>query len=445
MRRLRLPILLCILAILLSASTLRPQGRPVEPAVVYDLGPRWFKGNLHTHSLWSDGDDFPEMIAEWYRRNGYDFLAMTDHNTLSQGPKWLSVALARLRTSRDALPRYRHRFGDSWVETRVAGEDLEVRLKPLNEFAPLVEQSGRFLLIQGEEITDRVGFKPVHINACNLLEPIAPRGGRSVAEAIAGDLEAVREQSRRSGRPMLAIVDHPRFREGITAEDLADVAAGRFFEVFNGHPDVRHREDGLHPSVERMWDIANAIRLGDRRIPPIYGLATDDAHHYFGGGAAPGRGWIMVRARHLTPESLIRAMEAGDFYASTGVTLRRLNYSASTRRLELEIEPEKDSRYTTRFLGTLKACDLSPSAPGGCDAVPKYSEGVGRVLATVEGTVASYVLTGEELYVRAVVTSTLPAANRARLDQFRQAWTQPVGWDRGQDRPGSAAGPSRAR
>ena len=29
---------------------------------------RWWKGNLHTHSLWSDGDDYPEMIADWYRR-----------------------------------------------------------------------------------------------------------------------------------------------------------------------------------------------------------------------------------------------------------------------------------------------------------------------------------------------------------------------------------------
>jgi hypothetical protein len=23
------------------------------------------EGNLHTHSLWSDGDDYPEMIAGW--------------------------------------------------------------------------------------------------------------------------------------------------------------------------------------------------------------------------------------------------------------------------------------------------------------------------------------------------------------------------------------------
>ena len=26
----------------------------------------WYKGNTHTHSLWSDGNDFPEMIAKYY-------------------------------------------------------------------------------------------------------------------------------------------------------------------------------------------------------------------------------------------------------------------------------------------------------------------------------------------------------------------------------------------
>ena len=35
--------------------------------------PRWWKGNLHTHSYWSDGDDYPEMIADWYKTNGYHF------------------------------------------------------------------------------------------------------------------------------------------------------------------------------------------------------------------------------------------------------------------------------------------------------------------------------------------------------------------------------------
>ena len=26
----------------------------------------WWKGNLHTHTLWSDGDDSPEQIAKWF-------------------------------------------------------------------------------------------------------------------------------------------------------------------------------------------------------------------------------------------------------------------------------------------------------------------------------------------------------------------------------------------
>ena len=39
-----------------------------------DEGLKWFKGNTHTHSYWSDGDDFPEMIMEWYKTHGYDFI-----------------------------------------------------------------------------------------------------------------------------------------------------------------------------------------------------------------------------------------------------------------------------------------------------------------------------------------------------------------------------------
>ena len=40
----------------------------------------WWKGNLHAHSLWSDGDDFPEMVLDWYRRNGYAFASLSDQN-----------------------------------------------------------------------------------------------------------------------------------------------------------------------------------------------------------------------------------------------------------------------------------------------------------------------------------------------------------------------------
>lgn len=51
----------------------------------------WWKGNLHTHTFWSDGDDFPEMVVRWYKEHGYHFLALSDHNRLSRGQRWMVV------------------------------------------------------------------------------------------------------------------------------------------------------------------------------------------------------------------------------------------------------------------------------------------------------------------------------------------------------------------
>ena len=42
---------------------------------------RFFRGNLHTHSNLSDGEQTPEAVCAHYREAGYDFLALTDHFT----------------------------------------------------------------------------------------------------------------------------------------------------------------------------------------------------------------------------------------------------------------------------------------------------------------------------------------------------------------------------
>src|SRR5215471_18735018 len=52
---------------------------------------QWWKGNTHTHSLWSDGDQYPEMIVEWYKAHGYQFLALSDHNVMLVGEKWIDA------------------------------------------------------------------------------------------------------------------------------------------------------------------------------------------------------------------------------------------------------------------------------------------------------------------------------------------------------------------
>ncbi len=406
---------------------------------------RWFKGNLHTHSLWSDGNNFPEMIADWYRERGYHFLALSDHNILSEGAKWLPVAEVTKRSGHDALAPYRRRFGADWCETRTHDGQLEVRLKPLGEFRPLVEEADRFLLIQSEEITDHFGPLPVHINAHNLRDMIRPQGGASVRETIANNLSAVERQGERTGRPMFAHLNHPNYEYGVSAEDLAAVLEEHYFEVYNGHPAVHQQGDAEHPSVERMWDIANTIRLAQLGGPPLFGLATDDAHEYFGrAGASPGRGWVQVRAARLTPESLIAAIRQGEFYASSGVTLDDVQFDPMRGIVEVHIHPEGDAQFTTRFIGTRRPVGADKPAPAAADRQPPAADKpsgkaaaelppappVGEVLATVSGTTARYMLAGDEWYVRATITSNKPPANPSFKEQTAQAWTQPVGWQK---------------
>ena len=45
---------------------------------------RWFKGNLHTHTINSDGDSSPDDVVRWYKEHRYDFLSLTDHNFLTE-------------------------------------------------------------------------------------------------------------------------------------------------------------------------------------------------------------------------------------------------------------------------------------------------------------------------------------------------------------------------
>lgn len=403
------------------------------PAALSAQEAQYYKGNLHTHSLWSDGNDFPEMICDWYHRNGYHFLALSDHNILStDSAKWISPDLAAKRGAIGALERYRERFGDDWVEIRKQPNGDVVRLKTLEEFRGKFEETGKFLLVQSEEITDHVGPKPVHINATNIGALIRPQGGQSVQEAIRRNLQAVLAQEKQLNRNIVAHLNHPNFGYAVTAEDLAAVVEEKFFEVFNGHPSVNQRGDDKHASIERMWDIANTIRIAQMQQPPLFGLATDDSHKYFGTqGSSPGRGWVMVRAQELTPEALTAAMKKGDFYSSTGVELKQIAFDSG--RLSLQIVPKEGVSYKTYFVGTKKGYDATrtPVLGESGEELPvtgKYSESVGEVLAVVEGTTPSYQLTGDEYYVRATVESTKRPDNPVWDGQVEKAWTQPFGW-----------------
>jgi hypothetical protein len=385
---------------------------------------KWYKGNLHTHSFWSDGDDFPENIIQWYKENDYDFIAISDHNILAEGEKWIGID-----SNNPALRKYYSLFDSSWIETKRDSIRLFVRLKTFDEFVPLFEEPGNFLIIKSEEITDRFENKPVHLNAANVAELIPPQGGSSVLSVLQNNLDAVIEQEKRTGQEMLPHVNHPNFGWAITAEDLIALQGDKFFEVYNGHPLVNNYGDSLHPSTEKIWDIVLTERIING-YDIMYGIASDDAHNYHEfrtNKSSPGRGWIMVQADDLTPVSIISAMERGDFYATTGVEIEGIELKSNG--MKLNINAEEGVTYTTYFIGTKN--NYSKTTETINDSLGKpvrkiYSDEIGEILAEVNGINPEYFFTGDEIYIRAKVVSSKLKENPYKAGEFESAWVQPV-------------------
>lgn len=370
----------------------------------------WYKGNTHTHTLWSDGDAAPQLVAKWYVEHDYHFLVLSDHNILSTGEKWFPILdLPNSRLTSERVEELRATFGDDSVETRDTDGKREMRLHTLEELRAQYEAPGAFIFIQGEEITDSFNRLPVHINGMNLVDLIKPQGGASVLEVMQRNLDAVVEHGHIHDRPTLAHVNHPNFGWGVSVDDIAQLRGEQFFEVYNGHRSVRNRGDDQHPGTERMWDLALTRRLTELHLPALYGLATDDAHNYHQvpeGHSNPGRGWIMVRAASLTPDAIITAMQRGDFYASSGVTLESIRRHAG--RLSIRIDANPDESYTTQFIGT------------------RIGGPVGEVLFQTTSNPATYTFAGDEVYVRAVVTSSRLHPNPFNEGDHEMAWVQPV-------------------
>ena len=298
---------------------------------------RWFKGNTHTHTTNSDGDSSPADVVEWYKTNGYDFLVITDHEHI---------------TATDDLNA---RFGDG----------------------------GKFLVIQGQEVTDRFDKKPYHVNGLGLRSVVQPQRGTGVVVNIQKNVDAVRDAG---GIPQ---INHPNFGWAITAADLLAVKRATLFEIYSGHPLVNMAGGGGVPGVEEMWDSV----LTSGRI--YYGVAVDDVHHLKRMGdrtaATPGHGWVVVRAAELTSNAILSALDRGDFYASSGVELE--DYQVTPSEIRVKIKEGRQRKYTTLFIGA-----------------------GGKVLQTSIGLDSVYRETGREKYVRVKVVDS----------NGMMAWTQPV-------------------
>lgn len=366
----------------------------------------WYKGNMHTHSLWSDGDDFPESIADWYKSNGYNFVAVTDHNRLQAGENWRTVPSGLL--TKEIFDKYVTKFGESGVDKKQENSVLKVRLKTLSEYQDQFNESGRFLLLNGEEITSHYSGQPVHVNAINVKEVIPRQHGNNIPEVMQHAVYSTLHQRKKTGQSMFTIINHPNFGRAFGAEEMKQVHNSRFFEVHNGGFPTGNYGDEHHDSTEIIWDKVNLHNIEMGR-PLLFGIGNDDTHNYhnFGGNYHnPGRAWVMVNAPSLEASALVKSLEAGLFYASTGVVLEEL--ISNKKKIGLKVAAEPGIVYTIQFIGVRKGANKA------------------TILKSIVGTTGEYVLGKDVLFVRAKIISSKLKNNPYAAGDYETAWTQPV-------------------
>jgi hypothetical protein len=290
---------------------------------LYSQEYKWYKGNIHTHTNHSDGDEYPERVVQWYKDHEYNFLVITDHNILTE-TKYLDYN---------------------------GNED-------------------NFILIAGEEVTSNYNKKPVHLNGINIKKVVPALKGNSVSETIQKNIDAILEAGG------IAMLNHPRWRKAITANDVIGIKNCDLLEVYNYTKASNNFAAGGDESTEMFWD-----RLLSKNMK-LWGVATDDTHNYIGEfsfeKANPGKGWVVVRAKELTPDAITNALKNGDFYASVGVVLK--NIIITDKEYKIEIVADSMMNYTTFFIGK-----------------------DGKVLKEDYSHTPSYQFKGDELYVRARV------------------------------------------
>ncbi|MCA9704664.1 MAG: PHP domain-containing protein [Myxococcales bacterium] len=333
-----------------------PAGSPAADgaARAAPAGPGWLKGQLHLHSNASgDSETPPADVARWYAEHGYDFIVFTDHNRITEidGPEGLLV-----------FPG---------IELTQNLEHCEPPPEP--GLSCLLHVNG---LLVG---TDTSAIASV------------PTPERPERQALYAHAMAVTE-----ALGGVAMLNHPNFHYAADAALLSALAGQglRMFELANEAVDSNNAGDAAHPSTEALWDAV--LSTGAR----MWGVATDDAHHYDDAEAVRARGelahvgdrgWVMVRAER-DRASIRGALERGEFYASSGVLLSEVAFDG--RALRVEVDEASPGPHRFVFIG----------------------DG-GKVLDRQRGRAARYALPAEHRgYVRVRVAD--PRGHRA--------WTQPV-------------------
>ncbi len=247
----------------------------------------FYKANLHTHTVVSDGRHTPEEIKEIYKAHGYAVVAFTDHDVMVSHEElcdedFLAITSYEVETNSDAP----------------GGSFLGVKTYHLNFYA------------KDPRETRYVCPNPAYCFSgapAYAAQQDYYKGDYVRRYSVEGQNEMIAEAKRLG---YLVSYNHPDWSLQ-HYEDYAGLEGFHALEVYNTGCVV---EGYLLDKSDHVLD--EYLNMGKR----VYPIATDDCHgdHDLCGG------WVRFKAPALTYDAIMTAYERGDFYASWGPELESL-------------------------------------------------------------------------------------------------------------------------
>ena len=304
--------------------------------VLLDKNKRFYKANLHCHSVYSDGTRTVDELKSDYMSQGYSIIAFTDHEHLIDNSRLTDENFLAITACELALKEFPKLSSLAAPYMRVCHLNIYA-LEPHNVKTPCYCQAAdhyikdeyRHLLAQTTGDFDRT------LTAENVNEVI----------------RTANEQG------FLVSYNHPGWSLE-NAEHYFNYEGLFAVEIYNHGCRQNWRGDDEH-----VYD--DLLRQGKK----LYCTACDDNH----GNGDPSNpygdtygGWICVNADKLEYSTVMQALKKGEFYASIGPQIFSLVYENNTvsiktspckkidlvtrgRRAKAAIAPKGESLHSAQF------------------------------------------------------------------------------------------------
>lgn len=284
----------------------------------------WYKGNLHSHTTASDGRLTPAEAVLYYKKNGYSFMCLSEHDLYTDRRGTFDTedfillpgleASAYLIDSECLRDIYGHgskkqeelnRQIDQLKTGMITGVDLTSNL-----IATLFQLGLRPKVLKTHHIHGILGNKKMQENAgmlkfskeekypCRIY--LDTWDGLAVAQQLSDELKE---------KGCFTTYNHPIWSR-VDVSEVKDLTGIWAIECYN-YDTVNECSEG-YDTV--FWDAM--LRSGN----DIYGFASDDNHN---GDRFPDSfgGYVNVKADALDHESIVNSLLDGNYYFSSGATI----------------------------------------------------------------------------------------------------------------------------